>query len=55
MTETAMTSFGSNELKARMDMAVRRQTLWLKIGKICAAADAFWIADSLFRQSTRTP
>jgi hypothetical protein len=43
MTDTAVTSFGSGELQARIDLAERRQTLWLRIGKICAIVDASWV------------
>jgi hypothetical protein len=43
MTDTAMTSFGSGELQARIDMAERRQKLWLKIGSLCVILDASWV------------
>jgi hypothetical protein len=48
MTDTAMTSLGSGDLQARIDLAERRQTLWLRIGKVCAYTDAFWVAHRLF-------
>jgi hypothetical protein len=40
MTETALASFGSDDLQARIAMTEKRQTLWLKIGKVCVILDA---------------
>jgi hypothetical protein len=55
MTERATTTPGSDDLQARIDLAEKRQRLWLRIGKFCAYTDAFWVAHRLFGDRPGNP